>query len=56
MRMTYRILPGPGAGAFPLLRRKYPPVLARASTRFDSARLKLWEWEGGSVAKDSAVR
>jgi hypothetical protein len=54
--MTYRMLPGPGAGAFAPSRRKHPSAPSRASTQSDGARLRVWESEGGSLAKDSAAR
>ena len=53
MRMTYRTLPGPCAGAFAPSRRKHASAPARAPTHSDGARLKVWESEGGSLAKDS---
>ena len=56
MRMTYRMLPGPGAGAFAPSRRKLPSARARAAVHSDGARLKVWESEGGALAKDLALR
>jgi hypothetical protein len=53
--MTYRMLPGGGAIAFAPSRRKHPSAPARVSTQSDGARLKVWESEGGSLAKDPAV-
>lgn len=49
------MLPGPG-GAFAPSRGKLLPRRAPASAQSDVARLKVWESEGGSLAKDADLR